>query len=99
VGQVIAGDIVLAWKSFLRCAVAYVVTALALDWLPPIRCRTALAISAVALLGEILAELVTADIFGDNAGVAVQLIASAVAYSLTMSTSISFIQHHSRSMT
>jgi hypothetical protein len=40
VGQMTAGDLVLAWKSFLRCGVAYVVTALAVDWLPPIRWST-----------------------------------------------------------
>jgi hypothetical protein len=99
VGQIIAGDLVLAWKSFLRCAVAYVLTALALDWLPPIRWRTALAISAVSLPGEILTELVTADIFGENAGVAVQLIGSAIAYSATMFGSISILQPHSRPLT
>ena len=37
VGQIIGGDLILAWKSFLRGVVAYVLTALALDWLPPIR--------------------------------------------------------------
>ena len=97
VGQVIAGDFILAWKSFLRCTVAYVLTALALDWLPPIPWRTAFVISTVALLGEVLAELVTAEVFEASAGVAVQLVASAVAYSATMLGSISILRHHWRS--
>jgi hypothetical protein len=98
-GQVFAGDLILAWKSFLRCAVAYVITAISLDWLPLIRWRTALAISAIALLGELLTELVAAEVFGDNAGLAVQLTAAAIAYSATMLGSISILQHHSRSAT
>jgi hypothetical protein len=58
-----------------------------------------LAISAIALLGELLTELVAAEVFGDNAGLAVQLIAAAIAYSATMLGSISILQHHSRSAT
>jgi hypothetical protein len=56
--QVIDGDLVLAWKSFLRCVVAYCVTAFALDSLPPIRWRQAVGISVLAVLAEIGAEFV-----------------------------------------
>jgi hypothetical protein len=87
-GQVVVGDLKLAWYSFLRCAVAYVVTAIALDYLPPIRWRYAFAIAATALVMEILAEIVTADLLGVHAGTWVQLIATAIAYSITVAVSI-----------
>jgi hypothetical protein len=89
VGPVIVGDVILAWNCFLRCAVAYILTGIAVDWLPPIRWRTALVISVVALLGEALAEVITAQIAGNHAGVTVQLIATALAYSAVLGGSIS----------
>jgi hypothetical protein len=67
-------------------------TAVAFDWLTPIRWRTVFVIAVAALLGEIAAELVTSEIFGSHAGVAIQLIASAVAYSLTLTASIRILQ-------
>jgi hypothetical protein len=91
-GRIVAGDLILAWKSCLRCAVAYVLTAVAFDWLMPIRWRTVLAIAAAAVLGEIVAELVTSILFGSHAGIAIQLIASAIAYSLTLTVSIQILQ-------
>jgi hypothetical protein len=60
VGQVIAGDMVLAWKAFLRCVVPYVVTIVALKWLPPIYWWQAFIVAAAALVVEIFAEVVTA---------------------------------------
>lgn len=90
--SVVAGDLVLAWKSFLRCAVAYVVTAIALDYLPPIRWRYAFAIAAIALVMEILVEIVAASLFGVRAGTWVQLAATAIAYSFTVAASIMVIQ-------
>jgi len=91
-GQVIAGDLVLAWKSFLRCAVAYVVTAIALDYLLPIRWRYAFAIAGTALVTEILAEIAAGAVFGVHAGTWVQLTATAIAYSFTVIVSVITIQ-------
>jgi hypothetical protein len=97
VGSVIAGSLILAWKSFLRCAVAYVLTALALDWLPPIRRGSALLISAAAVIVEILAEIITGQIAGVHAGVTIQLIATAAAYCVVLVGSISIIRRRTRS--
>lgn len=88
----VAGDFVLAWKSFLRCAVAYLVTAIALDHLPPIQWRCALVIAAIAVGMEVLAEIVAAVLFGVHAGTWVQLIATGIAYSLTLVASIMVMQ-------
>jgi hypothetical protein len=84
VGQVVAGDLALAWKSFLRCAVAYVVTAIALDYLPPIRWRCAFAIAATALVTELVAEITTGALFGAHAGTWLQLTATGIAYSFSV---------------
>lgn len=91
-GHVVVGDLRLAWYSFLRCAVAYIVTAIALDYLPPIRWRYAFAIAATALVMEILAEIVASALFGVHAGTWAQLIATAIAYSFTVVVSIMVIQ-------
>jgi hypothetical protein len=74
-GQVVVGDFRLAWYSLLRCAVAYVVTAIALDYLPPIRWRSVFAIAAAALGMEIPAEIVSSALFGVHAGTWAPLIA------------------------
>ena len=97
VGSVVVGDLILAWKSFLRCGVAYVLTALALDWLPPIRWGTALLISVAAVAGEILAEVITGQIAGVNAGVTIQLVATAAVYCVVLVGSISIIRVRMRS--
>jgi hypothetical protein len=94
-GQVIAGDLALAWKSLLRCAVAYGVTTLAIDILPPIRWREVLAVTFAALVAEVLSELAAAAFWGADAGTGVQLAASAVAYSITLATSIAVIRRWS----
>jgi len=86
--QVIAGDLILAWKCFLRCAVAYVLTAIAFDWLTPLRWRDAVLIALGALIAELTAEALTGALFGATAGVGVQLLASAIAYAATMSISL-----------
>jgi hypothetical protein len=91
-GQVVVGDLRLAWYSFLRCAVAYVVTAIALDYLPPIRWRYAFAITATALAMEVLAELIASALFGVHAATWVQLTATAIAYAFTVVVSIIVIQ-------
>jgi hypothetical protein len=91
-GQVVAGDLALAWKSFLRCAVAYVVTAIALDHLPPIRWRYAFAIAATAVVTEILAEIAAGALFGVHASTWVQLTATAIAYSFTVIVSVLAIE-------
>jgi hypothetical protein len=54
------------------------------------------AISAFALLTEILTELGAAAISGSHAGVEVQLVATAAAYSATISASLSILQCRSR---
>jgi hypothetical protein len=95
-GSVIAGDLILAWKSFLRFAVAYVLTAIALDWLPPIRWGTALLISAAAVIGEILAELIAGQIVGVHVGVMIQLIVTAAVYCVVLAGSISIIRRRTR---
>jgi hypothetical protein len=97
VGSVIAGSLILAWKSFLRCAVAYVLTALALDWLPPISWGTALLISAAAVIGEALAEIIAGQIVGVHAGVTIQLIATTAMYCVVLVGSISIIHRRTRS--
>src|ERR1700733_13858165 len=89
---VVAGDLVLAWKSFLRCGVAYIVTAIALDYLPPIRWSYALAIVAGALVMEVLAELAASALFGVHAATWLQLTATAIAYAFTLVVSIIVIQ-------
>ncbi|MDB6101215.1 MAG: hypothetical protein JWO52_1214 [Gammaproteobacteria bacterium] len=96
VGSVIAGSLILAWKSFLRCAVAYVLTALALDWLPSISWGTALLISVAAVIGETLAEIITGQIVGVDAGVTIQLIVTAAMYCAVLVGSISIIRHRTR---
>jgi hypothetical protein len=96
VGQVIGGDLMLAWKSFLRCAVAYGVTAVAIDFLPPIRWTNAFAITATALVIEVLAELAATAVWGVNVSTGVQLAVSAVAYSATVTISIGVIRRWSR---
>jgi hypothetical protein len=93
---VVAGDVRLAWESFLRLAVAYIVTAIALDYLPPIRLRSVLAISVIAVVMEILAEIIMGDLFGSHAATWVQLIGTAVAYSFTVAVSITVIQKWAR---
>jgi hypothetical protein len=98
VAQVIAGDFILAWKSFLRAAVAYVLTALALDWLPAIRWRTVWIISVIALLGEVAAESITGAVVGVHAGLIVQLIATTLAYGAMLFASISIIENQSRAI-
>jgi hypothetical protein len=90
--QVAVGDMSLAWRSFLRCAVAYIVTALALDYLPPIRWRHVMAIAATAVVMEILAELATADLFGAHAATWVQLVATTMAYSLVLALGMAAIR-------
>lgn len=96
VGPVIAGDVALVWNSFLRCAVAYVVTAFALDYLPPIRWRYAFVIAATALVTEFLAEIAAGALFGVHAGTWVQLTATAIAYSFTVIISVLAIQKWAR---
>jgi hypothetical protein len=91
-GQVVVGDLRLAWDSFLRCAVAYVVTAIAIDYLPPIRWRYAFAITAAALGMEVLAEIVASVLFGAHAATWVQLAATAIAYAFTVVVSTILIQ-------
>ena len=91
-GHVVVGDLRLAWYSLLRCAVAYVVTAIALDYLPPIRWRHAFVIAGAALVIEILAEIVTSAIFGAHANFWAPLIATAIAYSVTAAIIITVIQ-------
>ena len=86
-GQVITGDAILAWKSFLRCATAYILTALMFDYLVPIRWSTAWVIAVGALVAEITAEWVLSIAVGPNAGVSIQLVASALAYALTLALS------------
>ena len=82
----------MAWDSFLRCAVAYVVTAIAIDYLPPIRWRYAFTITAAALGMEVLAEIVASVLFGVQAATWVQLAATAIAYAFTVVVSIILIQ-------
>jgi hypothetical protein len=91
-GQVVVGDFRLAWYSLLRCAVAYVVTAIALDYLPPIRWRYVFAIAAAALGMEIPAEIVSSALFGVHAGTWAPLIATAIAYAITVAVSIVVIE-------
>jgi hypothetical protein len=86
--QVIAGDLILAWKCFLRCAVAYVLTAIAFDWLTPIRWKDAVLIAIGAVIAELTAETLIGALLGATAGVGIQLIASAIAYAATMSISL-----------
>jgi hypothetical protein len=97
VGSVIVGNLILGWKSFLRCAVAYVLTALALDWLPPISWKTALLISVAAVIGETLAEIITGQIVGVDAGVTIQLIVTAAMYCGVLVGSISIVRYRTRS--
>ena len=97
VGSVIVGNLILGWKSFLRCAVAYVLTALALDWLPPIGWGTALLISAAAVIGEALAETIAGQFVGVHAGVTIQLIATAAMYCVVLVGSTSIIRRRTRS--
>jgi hypothetical protein len=96
IGQVIAGDINLAWQAFLRTAVAYVLTALAFDHLIPIRWPTAFAIALAALLAEITAEVALGALFGIHAGIGIQLITSAVAYALTLTLSLTILDRLDR---
>jgi hypothetical protein len=93
--QVLAGDLALAWKSFLRCAVAYGITAVAIDSFPPIRWSQAFAVTSAALAAEVLAEWAAAAFWGAAAGTGAQLAASAVAYSITLATSIAVIRRWS----
>jgi hypothetical protein len=65
-----------------------VLTAIAFDRLISIRWIEALLIAIAALIAEFVAESVTAGMFGTNAGVTVQLIASALAYAATLSISL-----------
>jgi hypothetical protein len=92
VGQVIAGDMVLAWKAFLRCVVAYVVTIVALKWLPPIYWWQAFIVAAAALVVEIFAEVVTARFIGASADSIWQLVATAIGYSVILVASIAFVR-------
>lgn len=88
IAQVLTGDLILLWKSFQRCAIAYVLTAIAFDWLKPIRWTNAFVIAAGALFAEIAAESLIGRLFGSGVGVAAQLVTSAVAYALTLWTSL-----------
>jgi hypothetical protein len=92
IGQVIAGDVTLAWRSFLRCGVAFGVTTLAIDHLPPIRWRQVFAVTAAALVAEVLAELAVVAFWGTDVGTGAQLAASVVAYAVTLGTSIAVIR-------
>ena len=87
VAQAVTGDLILFWKSLLRCAVAYAVTAVAFDWLTPIRWRDAFFVAVGALLAEVVAELLTSTILSSDATVAIQLLVSAIAYAVTLSAS------------
>jgi hypothetical protein len=86
------GDLTLAWKTGLRFAVAYVLTALAIDWLPPIRWRTAVLIAALAMAAEGGDEIPLGTFLGPRAGVAIQLATSALAYALVLGLSIGILQ-------
>jgi hypothetical protein len=92
VRQVIGGDMVLAWKSFLRCFVAYAVTIFALKWLPPISWPQTFIVAGAALFVEILAEVITSRLIGVDAGSVGQLVATAIGYSVTLLASIVFVK-------
>jgi len=94
--QVLMGDAILAWKSFLRCATAYVLTALAFDYLVPIRWKTAIVIAVGAVVAEIAIEFSLSVPFGARAGVGIQLVGSALAYTLTLAVSLAILNRSAR---
>jgi hypothetical protein len=73
-------------------AVAYVLTAIAFDWLTPIRWTDAFLIAIGALIAELIVESATGGLFGANSGVTVQLVASALAYAATMLISLQVLR-------
>jgi hypothetical protein len=76
----VVGSLTLGWECFLRCAIAYVVTILAMPILPLLRRVQVLWIAAAAVLAEFLVELATAAIVGAHAGRTPQPVATGISY-------------------
>ena len=83
-GQVIGGNILLTWKAIQRGFVALLVTLPVLSLLPPIQRRHVVCVSIAAVIAEMAAEFSTAAIVGARVGLNVQLLATALAYSVVL---------------
>jgi len=86
-GQVIGGNLLLAWQAALRAVVALIITLPALPLLPPIGWRVVFLTALAALAVEVVGELMMASLFGVQAGQASQLVATAIGFSVVLTGS------------
>ena len=96
VGTVIAGDIVLAWKSIVRGFAVLVLTLIAWSQLPPLRKHEIVIIAALAVGAELVAEVTAAALIGVDASLWYQLLATCVAYSVVGAASVFLLRRRAQ---
>src|SRR2546421_3762710 len=96
VGTVIAGDLLLAWKSIVRGIAVLVLTLIAWSQLPPLKRHEIVIISVLGVGAEVVAEFAAATLIGVDASLWYQLLATCVAYSIAGAASVFLLRRRAQ---
>jgi hypothetical protein len=97
IGTVIAGDLLLAWKSILRAIVALILIGIFWSHLPSLRRFQAALIGILFVVAEVAAEFTAAAFFGINATLWYQLLCTSVALLVVGGPSVWFLRQSAES--